>query len=376
MTRHYLDHAASTPLRPEARAAMLAAFEVTGNASSLHASGRRARALLEDAREQLADAVDAHPGEVVFTGGGTEANHLLVTGADRWGRAQGRPRVAASTVEHPAVAQAVRALGDRAVWLPVDGDGVLRASGLALVTREVAWASVMWVNNETGAVQPVADVVEACRRVGVRAHSDAVQAVGHVPCSFAGSGLDAMTVSAHKLGGPVGVGALVVRRDAPLAVVSHGGGQERRLRSGTVPVAMAAGFAAAAAAAVASLQAEATRLSRMRDALAVGLASVAGVRVNGPAQVSPALCHVTVDGARADDVLLLLDAVGIDSSTGSACTAGVHQPSEVVLAMGLGEDAATGSLRFSLGWTTTAADVAAVLEAWPAAVARARSAAT
>lgn len=376
MVRHYLDHAASSPLRDEARAAMLAAFELAGNASSLHRSGRRARAVLEDAREQLADAMDAHPTEVVFTGGGTEANHLVVAGGAAWGRAHGRPTFAASTIEHPAVGHAVRALGDAAVWLPVDDAGVLRSSGLAQLTREVGWASVMWVNNEVGAVQPIGAFVEACRRVGVRAHSDAVQALGHVPCSFAGSGLDAMTVSAHKLGGPVGVGALVVRRDAPLAVTSHGGGQERRLRSGTVPVALAAGFAAAAAASVGGLTREAARLGQLRDALVAGLVAVEGVRVNGPDAVSPALCHVTVAGARADDLLLLLDAAGIDCSTGSACTAGVHQPSEVVLAMGRGEEAATSSLRFSLGWTTGVADISAVLAAWPDAVERARAAAT
>ena len=374
MRRVYLDHAASTPLREEARSAMLAALDVTGNASSLHGSGRRARALLEDAREQLAHAVGAHPGEVMFTGGGTEADHLLVSGAAALGEATGRPRVAASTVEHPAVAHAVRALGERAVWLPVDRAGVLRASGLAQLTRDVAWASVMWANNETGALQPIGSFVQACRRAGVRSHSDAVQAFGHVPVSFADSGLDALTVSAHKLGGPVGVGALIARRDAPLAVVSHGGGQERRLRSGTVPVALAVGFAVAAAASVAALAQEGPRLARLREVLVGGLTRVEGVRVNGPADVSPSICHVTVDGVRADDVLLLLDAAGIDCSTGSACTAGVHQPSEVMLAMGLGEEAATGSLRFSLGWTTTPADVTAVLEAWPAAVARARAA--
>lgn len=374
--RHYLDHAASTPLRDEARSGMLDAFDVVGNASSLHGSGRRARAMLEDAREQLAAAVGCHPTEVVFTGGGTEADNLLVHGGAAWGVTNGRPRFAASTIEHPALAQGVRALGDRAVWLPVDGSGVLRASGLALLNREVAWASVMWVNNETGAVQPVDAFVAACRRAGVNAHSDAVQALGRVPVSFAVSGLDAMTVSAHKVGGPVGVGALIIRRDAPLAPVSHGGGQERRLRSGTVPVALAVGFAAAAEASVQARGTEATRLGRLREQLATGLARLEGVRVNAAPETSPAICHVTVEGARADDVLLLLDAAGIDCSTGSACTAGVHQPSEVVLAMGLGEEAAVSSLRFSLGWSTTVADVIALLDAWPVAVERARAAAT
>ncbi len=374
MARHYLDHAASSPLRPEARDAMVAAWDAVGNPSSLHGSGRHARSVLEDAREQVAAAVDAHPTEVVFTSGGTEADRLVVEGAAAWGAAHGRPRVAASTVEHPAVAQAVRALDERAVWLPVDGDGRVRGDGLDALPHDVSWASVMWVNNETGALQPLDRVVEACRRAGVRVHSDAVQALGHVRCSFAASGLDALSLSAHKLGGPVGVGALVVRRDAPLGPVSPGGGQERRLRSGTVPVALAAGFAAAATVAVAQVRAEGERLGRLRARLVAGLGAVTGVRVNGGDHVGPAICHVTIEGARADDVLLLLDAVGIDCSTGSACTAGIHQPSDVVLAMGLGEDAAVSSVRFSPGHTTTDADVDALLAAWPDAVARARAA--
>lgn len=372
MPRHYLDHAASAPLRPEAEQAMIAAWRTAGNPSSLHGSGRRARALLEDAREQVADAVDAHPTEVVFTSGGTEADHLVVDGGAGWGAANGRPRVAASAVEHPAVSHAVRALGGRGVRLPVDADGVVQAEALAELPHDVAWASLLWVNNETGTIQPIDAFVAACRRIGVRAHSDAVQAFGHVRCSFARSGLDALSLSAHKLGGPVGIGALVVRRDAPLAVVSHGGGQERRLRSGTVPVALAVGFAAAAAASVAALESEARRLHALRRRLVAGVTAVHGVRVNGGQHTSPAICHVTVDGARADDILLLLDAVGVDCSTGSACTAGVHQPSEVVLAMGMGEDAAVSSVRFSLGYTTTDADVDALLAAWPDAVARAR----
>ena len=377
LARHYLDHAASSPLRPVAAAAMQEAWQAVGNPSSLHASGRRARAILEDARERLADAVGAHPTEVVFTSGGTEADNLVIAGAAAWGKGQGRPLVAASRVEHPAIAQSVRALGERAVWLAVDADGLVADTALALLDERVAWASVMAVNNETGAVQPLGAVAEACRRAGVRAHSDAVQALGHVPVSFAESGLDAMTLSAHKVGGPVGVGALVLRRDAPLATVSHGGGQERKLRSGTVPVALAAGFAAAAAECVAEVASEGARLGALRARLAAGLTGVRGVRVNGPSRpgaVSPAICHVTVPGTRADDILFLLDAAGIDCSTGSACTAGVHQPSDVLLAMGRSEADASASVRFSFGHTTTDADVEAVLSAWPDAVARARAA--
>lgn len=375
--RHYLDHAASSALRPAAAAAMQEAWQAVGNPSSLHASGRRTRAILEDARERLADAVGAHPTEVVFTSGGTEADNLVIAGGAAWGDGQGRPLVAASTVEHPAVAQSVRALGERAVWLGVDADGLVTDAALDLLDERVAWASVMAVNNETGAIQPLRAVVEACRRAGVRVHSDAVQALGHVPVSFTGSGLDAMTLSAHKVGGPVGVGALLRRRDAPLATVSHGGGQERKLRSGTVPVALAAGFAAAAAEAVAESASEGVRLGAIRARLAQGLLGVGGVRANGPSgpeAVSPAICHVTVPGTRADDVLFLLDAAGIDCSTGSACTAGVHQPSDVLLAMGRSEADASASVRFSFGHTTTDADIEAVLAAWPDAVARARAA--
>ncbi|MDO5535052.1 MAG: cysteine desulfurase family protein [Propionibacteriaceae bacterium] len=371
---HYLDHAASAPLRPEALEAMASAFEVVGNPSSLHRSGRRARALLEDAREQLAVAAGAHPTEVIFTSGGTEADQLVVRGGAAWGLAHGRPRFAASTVEHPAVAHGVRALGEQATWLPVDADGTVRPAAVAELPRDVAWASVMWVNNETGTIQPIRAVVEACQRRGIAVHTDAVQALGHVPVSFADAGVDAMSLSGHKVGGPVGIGALVAKRDAPLAVTSHGGGQERRFRSGTAPVALAVGFATAADLAVEQRVTEAARLTEVRRRLADGVLTVPGVRVNGGDDVSPAILHVTVDDTRADDVLLLLDAHGIDCSTGSACTAGVHQPSEVVLAMGLGEAAATSSVRFSFGPGTSVADIDAVLAVWPDVVARARSA--
>lgn len=374
MTRHYLDHAATSPLRPAAREAMQRGWDMIGNPASQHAAGRRAHAALEDAREQLADAVGAHPTEVIFTSGGTEADNLVVLGGAAHGAASGRPRVAVSTVEHPAVFEAAGSLGERRVLLPVDADGVVTPAALARLDASVAWASLMTVNNETGTRQPLDAFVAACRRAGVRAHSDAVQALGHLDVSFADSGLDAMTVSAHKVGGPVGVGALLARRDAPLGPVSRGGGQERALRSGTAPVALALGFAAAAAEAVARRAAEASRLRGLRDALIAGVAGIAGTQVNGGADVGPAIAHVTFDGVRADDLLLLLDAAGVDASTGSACTAGVHRPSEVLLAMGRGEAEAAASLRFSLGWTSTEADVAALLAALPDAVARARAA--
>ncbi len=373
--RHYLDHAATSPLRPSALHAMTSAWSQIGNPSSQHTSGRAAHALLEDAREQLAEAVDAHPSEVIFTGGGTEADNMVVLGGATAGRSGGRPQVAVSAVEHPAVLAAAHALGAAAHILHVDTTGRVTEPSLAGLAPNTAWVSVMWVNNETGTIQPLASVVEAARRVGASVHSDAVQALPHLNVSFADSGLDAMTISAHKLGGPVGVGALIARRDAPLAPVSRGGEQERRLRSGTVPVALAAGFAAAAAETVAHRADESQRLAVLRARLVAGLEALPRVHVNGGEAVGPAIVNATFEGTRADDLLLMLDAAGVDASTGSACTAGVHQPSEVLLAMGCSEAEASASLRFSLGWTSTDADVDAVLALLPDALVRARAAA-
>ena len=232
----------------------------------------------------------------------------------------------------------------------------------------------MWVNNETGVVQPVAEVAATARGAGVWCHSDAVQAVGHLPVDFAASGLDLLSVSGHKVGGPVGIGALIVRRGVTLTPSGFGGGQEARLRSGTVPTALAAGFAAALHDAVARLDAEATRLAGLAELLTSGLAAVPGARLNTTPPASPAIVNVTIPGTRADDLLLMLDAEGIDCSTGSACTAGVHQPSEVLLAMGRSLADASASLRFSFGPQTTADDIDAVLAVLPSAVDRARRA--
>lgn len=372
--RRYLDHAATSPLRAGAATAWASAAALTGNPGAAHASGRRARARLEDAREELAVAVGAHPAEVVFTSGGTEADNLAVLGVAASGRGVGRTRVAASAVEHPAVADTVASLGEGALILGVDADGTVTDDALAGIDTSVALVSVMAVNNETGTRQPLDRVVAAAARAGALAHSDGVQALGHVPVDFAASGLDLMSLSAHKLGGPMGVGALLVRRGTPLAPIGFGGGQEARVRSGTVPVALAAGFAAAASEAVAALPGEAARLAALRARLVAGLARLPGVTVNGGSDVSPAICHATFTGCRGDDLLLLLDAAGFDCSTGAACAAGVPRPSRVLLAMGRGEADATASLRFSFGPTTVDDDVSALLAALPAAVAAARGA--
>ena len=395
----YLDHAATTPMRPDAIAALSAELARTGNASSLHAAGRAARRTVEEAREQLAAALGARPSEVVLTAGGTEADNLAVKGMF-WGRrAQdpGRRKILLSAVEHHAVLDSAFWLaghaGAQIVLLPVDGDGRLDLDALAAeleaCAEQVALVSVMWANNEVGTVQPVADVVALARRHGVPVHADAVQAVGQVPVDFAASGLDAMTVSGHKVGGPHGVGALVARRGLALTPVLHGGGQERGVRSGTLDTPATRSFAVALDAAVRDRADEAGRLTALRDDLVARVrAAVPGAVLRGPEPTPargrtglpptparlPGNAHFTFPECEGDSLLYLLDSAGVQCSTGSACRAGVPQASHVLVAMGAGEQEARGALRFSLGHTSTAADVDALLEVLPAVVQRARAA--
>lgn len=371
--RDYFDHAAGAPLVEVARGAMDAVWRLPGNPSSLHTAGRSARRLLEESRETLAGCLGAHPTEIVFTSGGTEANNLALLGASS---RPGRPRLAIGATEHPSVTGVIERLPGRVDVLAVDRDGRLQTSGLDVITERTALVSTMLVNNETGVAQPLEQVLAAARAADAWTHTDAVQAFGHLPLDFADLGVDAMTVTAHKLGGPVGIGALVVRRDLALAAPGFGGGQERKVRSGTAMVALAVGFAAAARAAVGDRETEAARLGVLRERLAAGITdSIVDVMVNGTAPVSPAVLNVTFTGCRADDLLLMLDAAGLDCSTGSACTAGVHQPSEVLLAMGRSEAEASSSLRFSFGPTTDDAAIDRLMAALPQAVARARAAA-
>lgn len=383
----YLDHAATTPLSPEALAALTRELARTGNPSSLHASGRRARRAVEDAREALAAAAGAHPSEVIFTSGGTESDNLAVKGL-YWSRVAEDParrRILCSAVEHHAVLDTVEWLerheGAEVTWLPVDGDGVLDLDALdAELSREpgtVALVTVMWANNEVGTIQPVRRIVELAHAAGVPVHSDAVQAFGSVPVDFKGSGLDAMSVSGHKIGGPVGVGALLLGRSVKLTPVQHGGGQERDVRSGTLDTTSIAAFAAAAETVTAALPAEAARIAALRDRLIDGIsgdipeAVLRGAVGDGRL---PGNAHFTFPGCEGDSLLFLLDLAGIESSTGSACTAGVPRPSHVLLAMGLDEETARGAQRFSLGHSSTEADVDALLAALPGAYARARQA--
>ncbi|MEU8712941.1 MULTISPECIES: cysteine desulfurase family protein [unclassified Streptomyces] len=380
----YLDHAATTPMLPEAVEALTAALRVTGNASSLHASGRQARRTVEESRETLAAALGARPSEVVLTSGGTEADNLAVKGL-YWSRRDADPartRVLSSPVEHHAVLDAVDWLGEHegatVEYLPVDRHGRVHPEALreaiARNPDDVALATVMWANNEIGTVLPVRELADVAGEFGIPLHADAVQAVGQTPVDFAASGLAAMTVSGHKVGGPYGIGALLLGREYTPVPVLHGGGQERHVRSGTLDVPAVASFAVAAHLAVERREWFAREIGALRDRLidAVRTAVPDAVLGGDPVHRLPANAHFTFPGCEGDSLLLLLDAQGIECSTGSACTAGVAQPSHVLLATGTDPDLARGTLRFSLGHTSTEADVEAVAKAIGPAVERAR----
>ncbi|WP_030272447.1 cysteine desulfurase family protein [Streptomyces sp. NRRL B-24484] len=384
----YLDHAATTPMLPEAVAAMTAHLGVVGNASSLHAAGRRARRVVEESRESLAESLGARPSEIVLTAGGTESDNLAVKGL-YWARRDADParrRILCSPVEHHAVLDAVHWLseheGAQVDYLPVDAYGRVHPDALReAVLRnpaDVALITVMWANNEVGTLQPVVELAAVAREFDIPMHADAVQALGQVPVSFADSGLTALTVTGHKIGGPYGIGALLLARNAAPVPLLHGGGQERDVRSGTLDVPAAAGFAAAAALAVERRSDFATTVGALRDGLVAAVtAAVPDALLNGdpdPAGRLPANAHFSFPGCEGDALLMLLDAQGVECSTGSACSAGVPQPSHVLLAMGADPLLARASLRFSLGHTSTRRDVDALTAAITPAVERARNA--
>ncbi len=385
----YLDHAATTPVLAEAAEAMCAQMSRTGNANSQHASGRDARRVVEESRERIARAIGARPGEVILTSGGTEADNLAVKGTFWARRAQDprRVRILSTGIEHHAVLDPLHWLASEAAaeveLLPVDAEGrldldALRAS-LARDPSSVALVSVMWANNEVGTVQPVEEIVALAHAHGVPVHTDAVQAVGAVPVDVAASGADALTLTAHKLGGPFGVGALVARRDLSMTPLLHGGGQERGVRSGTVDAPAVLGFAVAVEHAVKHQADHAVGVAALRDDLVRRVVEVVPeARLNGappgPGRL-PGNAHLSFPGCEGDSLLMLLDHRGIECSTGSACSAGVPQASHVLLAMGRDDATARSSLRLSLGRTTTAADVDAVVAAIGPVVERARAAA-
>lgn len=381
----YLDHAATTPMYAEAIGAMAAALGEFGNASSLHAVGRAARRRLEESRERIAARLGARPSEVIFTAGGTDSDNLAVKGI-YWARRDADPRrrrIVTTAVEHHAVLDAVTWLADHegaeVTFLPTEPDGSVTPDALrAALGDDVALVSVMWANNEVGTIMPINEIASVAAEFGVPLHSDAVQAVGQVPVDFGSSGCSALSITGHKFGGPIGTGALLLRRDTACVPLLHGGGQERDVRSGTPDVAGAVAMAVAAEASVGSLESTAPRLRALRDSLVAGVLSTIGdVTLNGATgdRRLPGNAHFTFRGCEGDSLLMLLDANGIECSTGSACTAGVARPSHVLLAMGHSPEGARGSLRLSLGHTSTEADVAAAVGVLPAAVARARQAA-
>ncbi|MEV6629202.1 cysteine desulfurase family protein [Actinoplanes sp. NPDC051470] len=381
----YLDHAATTPMLPEALDAYVAAARQVGNASSLHAAGRGARRLVEESRERIAAVLGARPSEVVFTSGGTESDNLATKGLF-WARRDADPglgRVVASAVEHHAVMDAVDWLGAHEdadpTWLPVDAAGRVDPAALAALVDEhddIAVISVQWANNEVGTIQPIAELAAVAARAGVPFHTDAVQAVGQIPVDFAASGAAALTLTGHKLGGPVGVGALLLGRDVACTPILHGGGQERDVRSGTLDTAGVAAFAVAVETAVKGQAEYAARVGALRDDLVTRIVEALPDAIyNGdPADRLAGNAHFSFPGCEGDALLLLLDAQGIACSTGSACSAGVAQPSHVLLAMGADDDRARSSLRFTLGHTSTRDDVDALLAALPGAVERSRRA--
>ncbi|HEY3091084.1 MAG TPA: cysteine desulfurase family protein [Jatrophihabitantaceae bacterium] len=379
----YLDHAATTAMRPEAIAAVTAAMAQVGNPSSLHGSGRHARRRVEESRERLAAAIGARPSEVIFTGGGTESDNLAVKGMF-WARRDAEPhrrRIVASTVEHHAVLDALDWLaaheGAEITRIGVDATGRVDPETLRkALGDDVALVTVMWANNEVGTLQPIAELAGIAHEHGVPFHTDAVQAVAAVSVDFAASGVDALTLTGHKLGGPYGAGALVLRRDTAVVALLHGGGQERDIRSGTLDVPGVVGLAVAVDAAIAEQPEAAPRLAALRDRLVDGVRRIVpDVIVNGhPAERLPGIAHLSFPGCEGDSLLMLLDARGVECSTGSACSAGVAQPSHVLIAMGADPACARSSLRFSLGHTSTHDDVDAVLDEIGPVVERARRA--
>jgi cysteine desulfurase len=377
----YLDHAATTPVRPEVLEAMLPYLtaEAFGNPSSAHRFGRTARAGLEAARREVAQAVGAEPNQVIFTSGGTEADNLGIVGAALAARDRGAAMCAVvSAIEHKAIlaaAHAVCHLGGRELVLPVDGDGRVDLATLdAALAERPAVVSVMWVNNEVGVVQPVGEIADRCCAAGVAFHTDAVQAFGKVPLDLRTVGCTLVTISGHKIGAPKGIGALIVRDRKAVEAIIHGGGQQYGIRPGTENVAGAVALGRAATLAATEQPAESRRLGALRDDLASRLrAALPDLVINGAgAERAPHVLNIAVPGADSEALLMHLDLAGVAASGGSACSTGAVEPSHVLVAMGVPRELALGAIRLSLGHGSSAEDVARVAEAMPAVVAKVR----
>lgn len=392
--RVYLDHAATTDVLPAAIDAMVEQMRAGGNPSSLHALGRDARATVEYARERIARAIGADPAEVIFTSGGTEADNLAVKGI-YWKRREEDPqrtRILVSSIEHHAVEDTCewleKAEGAHIEWIPVDERGRVDPQTVRKLIEknpdDVALVTVMWANNEVGTVQPIREIAAIAAEYGIPMHSDAVQAFGAVPIDFHASGTTTLAISGHKIGGPMGIGALVATRAVQMTPVLHGGGQERSVRSGTIDAPAIAGFAEAAVHAVEHLSEESARIAALRNELVAAVSAlIPQAHLSGedplteeyPGQKRlPGNAHFTFENAEGDTLLFLLDMQGISSSTGSACNAGVTRPSHVLIAMGMDEDTARSAQRFTLGHSSTGADIARLIAALPTAYTQAAKA--
>lgn len=378
----YLDNAATTAMLPEALEVMYREAANVGNASSLHGAGRRARRVVEESREKLAAAVGAKPQEIIFTASGTEANNLAVKGMF-WNAGATKRAILSSPVEHHAILDPLEWLErEHNVTLhlaDVDSNGRTKVESVAQLLsehqNEISFVTVMHSNNEVGALQPVEEIAAISREYKIPIHSDAVQSFGKVPLDFAKLGVNAMTISGHKIGGPLGVAALVAKKELELTPLLHGGGQERDVRSGTLHTPAIAAFATAAELSHQRLLANADRIKALRERLIQGVTTaVADVRLNGGASTLPGIAHFTFAGAEGDALLLLLDAQGVQCSTGSACSAGIAQPSHVLIAMGMAPKVARSSIRFSIGTTTTEAEIDRAISVINEVVTRARAA--
>ncbi len=382
-SRIYLDHAATTPLDPVVRDAIVAALqEIPGNPSSLYAEGRVARDALDEARGQAAAVLTADPEEVVFTSGGSEGAALAIRGAAFAAAREGRRHLVTTAVEHHAVLHTVQLLRQRhdfeTTVVPVDAEGLVDPGAVVNAVRsDTALVSVMYANNEVGAIQPVADVAEALRDHPALVHTDAVQAPGQLPINIPSLGVDLLSIAAHKFYGPKGVGALFVRRGVRLTPQIVGGSQERNRRAGTENVAFAVGLSSALQRSEAARPTAAAHNTRLRDRLIEGIAAIPGGRLNGPRRRRlPNNVNVCFAGVESETLLLALDAAGIAASSGSACTSASLEPSHVLLAMGLQPDLAAGSLRLTTGHANTEAEIERTLEVLYELVPRVSRAAT
>ncbi|MBG9349505.1 cysteine desulfurase family protein [Corynebacterium belfantii] len=373
MQTRYFDHAATTPIRETARTAWLE-YAGMANPASQYASGRAARSVLDTAREQIAQLLGCEPIEVIFTASGTESDNIGVHGLWKARQGQAPNRIVTTAIEHPGVLETAKALeadGANVDFLPVDSHGAI--VNVEALSTPAAVAAVMWANNETGAIQPIEDVIAAAKEVHTPVHVDAVQLVGHQHINFDELGATTLAASAHKFGGPRGVGLLLARRSPAPQPVMFGGGQERSIRSGTVDVAGAAATAAALAEAVHEIDEENTRLrylvNKLRDHV---VATIDDTVIHTPRHSLPGHLHLSFPGAEGDSLIMLLDSLGLEASTGSACSNGVNRASHVLLAMGVSESTARSAVRFTLGATTTEEDVDTLIAKLPDVVARAR----